>query len=370
MSRKEVEYLPLRLLNGLGLNGTVYEDTYKKTFEISEDELVRKALNITHFLNTSDKEYVDFFSKALEWALPMLARMGYTPESIARINSENNYEANKIIRTEITDLLVLPILLDKWGRNKQVFKPDTSFCEAVLKTKDLSVTDEALNHLPCKDFYIDVSDCDMFKPIEGIFVSVSRYLGGMHISMVMLSGDLTTWTYYTGTRTSDGANNVINVDLKTLEEVCDGFNFSPVEKYREKSYNFKLSRAAMTIFTMQMILYLSSHEPQVEENQNTKRTYKKPSGTTVKNKFREVQMWDVGVKFGKSYRAKVKEYYERAEREYNTSKTNRKPPVPHFRSAHWQKYHVGKGRTETIVKWIEPTFVGGATAKNVTVHTV
>ena len=29
-----------------------------------------------------------------------------------------------------------------------------------------------------------------------------------------------------------------------------------------------------------------------------------------------------------------------------------------MRRAHWHHYRVGKGRTELILKWIEPVFVG------------
>lgn len=43
-----------------------------------------------------------------------------------------------------------------------------------------------------------------------------------------------------------------------------------------------------------------------------------------------------------------------------------------FRSAHWQHYWTGKGRTICEVKWIEPTFVGlnAKESKNITIHTI
>ena len=37
---------------------------------------------------------------------------------------------------------------------------------------------------------------------------------------------------------------------------------------------------------------------------------------------------------------------------------SRKSPRAHMRRAHWQRYRVGPGRKEIVLKWIEPVFVG------------
>ena len=51
-----------------------------------------------------------------------------------------------------------------------------------------------------------------------------------------------------------------------------------------------------------------------------------------------------------------------AAKETQTAKAvseNRKPPIPHFRAAHWSHYWTGKGRTNCELRWIEPIFVCG-----------
>ena len=59
---------------------------------------------------------------------------------------------------------------------------------------------------------------------------------------------------------------------------------------------------------VQILNYLSSVQPDIEENPQTKKTYRKPAPhTEPKNKYSEIQKWDVGVRFGAAFRAWKKE---------------------------------------------------------------
>ena len=81
-------------------------------------------------------------------------------------------------------------------------------------------------------------------------------------------------------------------------------------------------------------------------------------------------MWDVGVRYGKAiHTAKqaVLKDFETASKDAEIHK-RRKPPRPHVRCAHWQRYHVGKGRTEIRVNWVPPVIVCGTTSIPVTIH--
>lgn len=40
---------------------------------------------------------------------------------------------------------------------------------------------------------------------------------------------------------------------------------------------------------------------------------------------------------------------------YNSQNSKR----PHIRKAHWERYHIGKGRKDIITKWKEPVFING-----------
>ena len=143
----------------------------------------------------------------------------------------------------------------------------------------------------------------------------------------------------------------------------DGF-FS-TESFLSKA---KFSRLDMVLFVFQLLCYLTSKEPDIAESPVTRGTYRKPVGKP-KNTFSEVQQHDVGVRYGKSIRTRLRENDTEEKRRRKTQKRAgnaddeqeknvRKSPVPHFRSAHWQRYWVGEGRKQLVTKWIEQVYVG------------
>lgn len=76
----------------------------------------------------------------------------------------------------------------------------------------------------------------------------------------------------------------------------------------------------------------------------------------------------IGVRLGNA----IREYrikYEKGESLSNPSDKPRRKVKPHTRCGHYQHYWVGKGRTDLIVKYIEPTFVLGGN-KVATMHPV
>ena len=101
-------------------------------------------------------------------------------------------------------------------------------------------------------------------------------------------------------------------------------------------------------------MYLSSKEPDIVESPDTINTYK-PSGS-LKNKYSEVRKWDVGCRYGEKIRCfKKKKMLQGAIGESDNQSSKR----PHIRKAHWERYHIGKGRKEIVTKWKEPVFVNG-----------
>ena len=285
--------------------------------------------------------------------------------------------------TEIMDIIFMPYLLNIWRKSKQVYKPDADFCNALLKTENLILTKDMLMHLPCKHFYIDLSNCDLFLPIAGIFVNVfvKEESNKVCLSFFLLSNDCTTWSSYDILNFNE--EKEIRISQKFMKEMSRNINGEYVEAdydyfFIEKLINGKgnqyvdgnLDRYEASFFVYQLLTYMVSHEPQIEDSPITKSTYRPPkSESAIKNKFSEVQIREVGIRFGKSFRQQKKKY------NCNTILTKhleskRKSPIPHFRSAHWQGYWVGKGRVNHIVKWIEPTFVGGEDSNDVVIHKI
>ena len=296
-----------------------------------------------------------------------------------------NYGA---IMGEVFDLLLEPYLLDVWRKNKQVYKPDSDFCNALLKTENLTLTKDMLMHIPCNHFYIDLSECNLFLPISGIFVNVFFFDNSdkVNISFFLLSNELTTWSSYDvlnfdeekeiqiSQKQLEALSPDISVNYKSTDIVniqsFDDLVCVNICENDDKSILGNLNRYEASFFVYQLLAYMVSHEPQIEDSPITKSTYKPPKNeVAIKNKFSEIQIKDVGIRFGKSFRQQQKKY------QCTTILTKhlenkRKSPIPHFRSAHWQGYWVGKGRAEHIVKWIEPTFIGGGESNDVVIHKI
>lgn len=295
-------------------------------------------------------------------------------------------------RTEWKDLYLAPVLWEEWGKNKQVYKPDADFADALLSTDIPDIYEEQIDHLPCRRFYIDLSDCKGYDPIVGIFVSVDTVMENgnkcLYVTEYLLSDKLDYFSFYTGGIFKDGkisfpknTKNDLRSETQELSSyiVYSGNKDVPISE-REIIYKKEKDRVDTTLLGIQMLAYLTVSKPDIEEDQTTKKTYRKSSA--VKNKFSEVQRWEVGIRYGKAVRTQIQEAAKKAEEEKTYSLNSfpedqdipakkRRSPVPHFRCAHWQHYRTGEGRKNLELRWIEPIFVGfGDTAKDVVIHKV
>ena len=274
------------------------------------------------------------------------------------------------LQTEIKDLYLAPVLIEEWSKSKQVYKPDPDFAKALLRTQKLQLTKDMMTHLPYDYFYVDLMDVEIFNPVVGVFVFINHntFLGkpAVSISIYLLTGELVYFShYYSGYYNSKG---IIDINFDEIPDV----QYNVWNREKEIVYDeteFHVSRNAVSIFILQLLSYLSIEKPQIEESEHTKGTYvKKAPGSKIKNKWNEVQIFDVGVTYGKTYRKQMAEF-EKWEYKEGDGR-HHKSPVPHMRCAHWQRYWVGKGRTECKVNWIEPTFVGAKDSSNVVIHEV
>ena len=264
------------------------------------------------------------------------------------------------VATELRDILCINIFIERWARYKLSYRPDKDFIDALGGTKKLKISKYNFEHLPANNFYVDLTDLEDCGSIHGMFVSVLPKDKQVDVVMYLLTDELTMFSYYGGgVYDEDG---FLNIDLEGMHTI--GYELSPstIVSMKEKGELDKCykDRTFTAIIGYQMIAYLSSKEPDVSESEISKRTYHpRKEGIAPKNKFSEVQSFDVGVRFGTAFRTKKAQYGISG---YTSELiAGRKSPIPHLRSAHWQHYRVGPGRKEVILKWIEPCFVGEKT---------
>lgn len=126
---------------------------------------------------------------------------------------------------------------------------------------------------------------------------------------------------------------------------------------------------------MQLYLYICSDQADVRDNLAQKKIYRpRAKGQPIKDKFREINMKDVGVVIGHTLR--------RAEQESSAPQSNPSADEskqgshkrPHTRRGHWHHYWTGpKSEPEQrklILKWTHPMLIGGYTDNVVTMFPV
>lgn len=257
-------------------------------------------------------------------------------------------DTNRQRITELRDFYSIPAILQLWSQYKLVFKIDPAFFEELRQTSGLRIPKNTFRHLPAQTMYIDLSSCLGLDPICGVFVHIISD----QVILLMETADGITFSFYSELDYRDGV-----ADLPIIQTPGNRFvavDVGPEGSGRQISFtNDQRGNIVQAIF--QTLLFLSQEKADVTESPVTKNTYR-PS-ETVRNKFSEIRMWDVGVRYGKAIR--LARQSADASETGRIDQTQRKPPRPHVRCAHWQRYRIGKGRKEIRLNWLAPVFVGG-----------
>lgn len=248
-----------------------------------------------------------------------------------------------------------------WKYNKVVYEPDYDFSKALLGTKKLRVYPELIKHIPFDTFYLDFSKNGLFD-YEGFFVQVKVYDTGT-IRIVSLPTEKNFSNIPVGefkTNPSVYADAFwISYEKFSVENGMYYFDFDFNKDFilTSDSYNTQWFIGGLSnyrLFLLQLLMYLSSKEPDIMESPDTVNTYK-PT-VAIKNKYSEIRKWDIGCRYGEKIRCFEKNRRFQANNgEYSSQSSKR----PHIRKAHWERYHTGKGRKDIVSKWKEPIFING-----------
>ena len=297
----------------------------------------------------------------------------YVPELLkmtGRTMTDVKNDPRADVRTDLRSLISEICTHSRWVQNKQVLKPDDVFAYHLAQTEKLKISKEILNHLPYTSFYVDLSDCtkgNLFGEVKGVFVDVLK-ISDVEYSVFtsILVDEKLHIAHYLTLNLQDTNEIEINTDVFVKTEEC-----KVLSAVDDSMDSFTCNSRNIKTLVLQLLCYMSVSAPDIEPNPQMKHTYR--PNQTIKNKFREVFVNDVGIKVGakitKAEQSVVKAYEETDEYKATIAK-NRKPPKPHFRRAHWHRYWTGKGRTELKVNWVEPVFVCGNISSDVIVHKV
>lgn len=324
------------------------QSLYDSVKEYPSSIELRKLLR---FVRASEEEYTALVKKYPR----ILQRLFYIQDTMGHFAYE-----------DLTSDLNVATMLEMWNRNKQIYTFDSDFLNELLETENFSMTKNAWDYLPYDTFYIDISQNETLYNMfgYGMFIKVEKDIELERYAVYICR---ITENLYFGDSFPISNDDYEEVIDKTITKEIPTFA-DPVKDDKNKSYIFQqngtwqINDGLYKSIIMQILTYLSSIEPDIKESETTKRTYRKPApNSTPKNKFSEVQMWNVGEDFGISYRKWKKEREQSTHESDGTSRGAGVKKRPHARKAHWSHYWYGSGENKVRrPKWLSATFVNAS----------
>lgn len=310
------------------------------------------------------EEYSDCEPKVL---LDMISDENWGTELYSGPNKErysftyNMMDNNFFIMHKISACFAVAGFAGVWKYNKVVYEPDYDFSQALIDTNKLRVYPDMIKHLPFDTFYLDFSKNKLFE-YDGFFVQVKVYdTGAIRIISLPTEKNYSNIPVYEYEQEPLAYSDAFWIKPENFSEENGKVYFDfdlrkdliwTVDSYKTQWFIGGLSN--YRLFLLQFLMYLSSKEPDIIESPDTINTYK-PSAN-LKNKFSEVRKWDVGCRYGE----KIRSFNKNKMQQFGTNdNNNQNSKRPHIRKAHWERYHIGKGRKTIITKWKEPVFING-----------
>lgn len=132
------------------------------------------------------------------------------------------------------------------------------------------------------------------------------------------------------------------------------------------------SEIQFLLSALNMYLYICSADADIQKNPEQSKIHRpRTPGAPIRDKFREIDVRDVGIVIGAALRKSRATPSNAAERKPSGE---RKPTRPHTRRGHWHHYWTGPkakpGERKLVLKWTHPVLVGGANGDVITVRPV
>lgn len=265
-----------------------------------------------------------------------------------------------------------------WAKQKQIFCFDNEFADELINTDNIVIVKDIFDYLPYSMFYIDMENTPV---LQNIFKNIiSEYAKDKD---AVIQGSF--FNCFKSNSTPETLKHEEKTDSKEYYEVSFGILYKTKKETVQKTFCFLIPNedAEMNIADyvekmvnvnnntndcpegignlLQIIVYLCSEKPDIQENEETKKAYKKPVSSF--HSITDLKYFEVGVRFGTS----VREWKSEKEQKLYTDKTatskySHSSPRPHYRRGHWHSYwyKAENGGKVKKPKWLAPTLVNGS----------
>lgn len=306
------------------------------------------------------EHFEDVLKRTLELNPTLELKSKVMPMDVVQvvINGYNdNPVSRKLLGNEkiLEDITSRCYIKSNFKKYKQIYLVNETLRKRLAQTIGLeSVSTEIIEKLPCDFFYLQLQyNSDVIakgQKVEGCFVSREQFSNNNteHENLVLVL---------------KLENGYVPLKLEIGQIIQDS-----IEKIWSKENVLNDERVEMRkIFSdlLQIVVYMCSIESDIKKVR--KGGVQKNKG---KKKVKENSYFELGYVIGATLGATRYVYEDSNSNEKEIEKSSSKRT--HFRKPHWATYHVGKGRTETIVKWLDTILVN---AKNedgleITVHKI
>lgn len=266
-------------------------------------------------------------------------------------------------------LAVALSILASWRRYKEVYRFAPEMEELLYKQVDFDLLVDTLRHLPYPCFYVETPKI-LDDRYHGFFIAYDQIKDGTPLLRCMATKKEDTLDFvFSEIRLEKGLmlkDGIAKAAIKAaaemgVEHLSEQFAAEMI--IYVKYWTIILSRLC------QLLLYLTAQNVDLEEIAGKSgRGHERVSGTPIKDKYREIRTWEVGVRTVKKL--------ERARNNFNQPNDDagrhlegqkRISPKPHWRGSHWHLFWIGKRKSENrkfIIKWIAPTLINCKTTED------
>ena len=272
------------------------------------------------------------------WTLMTAILMGY-PDDLNDIKNTGTVDVLRLnqrfeqLPLEIRDELQLQVGKEfsfyKWRMSKELFVFDKDLIMALLEnSEEIDVPVDSLLFAPYPVFYMKTSGWSTQMPceIDGVIVVITTSGENEKTPTILF-----VWLY---------------------NDECYITQIYEVDGYYHCNENEE--RTQLINETLILLQYLCAINAEIQPSPTQKTIFRRDA--SVKDKYREIRQWDVGIRTGAALRGAREENSSAEERIINSG--NGLPMKPHVRRAHWHHFWVGHrddpDKRKLIVKWLPP----------------